>query len=60
MFGKLLGVQVRTDDPITLGRRFRRAADIQVDETRVDREQLERCGPSLAVAVGLAARVVAA
>ena len=34
--------------------------NVQVDEARVDREQLDKLGPSLAVAVGLAARVVAA
>lgn len=34
--------------------------NVRVDETCVDRDQLDRIGPSLAVAVGLAARVVAA
>ena len=34
--------------------------NVRVDEARVDRDQLDRIGPSLAVAVGLAARVVAA
>jgi hypothetical protein len=34
--------------------------NVKVDETVVDKEELEKFGASLAIAVGLAARVVAA